>query len=101
MNPLMPPAPSLDLNLPLPRRWPPETEPFAELLSVVRDEIRRDYGPAYAGNLITQRTLEALIKARGLDLLARQLIPADGPSFARAIVRLIIALTIPEPEEEE
>lgn len=94
--PMMPGEPTLDLNRPLPSKWHADAAPYAALLKNIRDEIRDEVGQMYQRGYITQSVVEAMIKARGLDLLARQMAPVDGPSYARAIVRLILALTIDE-----
>src|SRR5690606_19571353 len=85
----------IDLDTPLPSRWPtPGVQPFAPTLKLIRDRVRADLGPAYKAGFITGRVVEQAVKAVALDFLAGQIGEVDGRAYARAVQSLVVHLII-------
>lgn len=93
--------PRIDLDTRLPSRWRDVPVPggvvrvhdHAEFLRDLRDHARDTYGAAHRAGLVSDEVLAALVKARALDLLARQIREVDGRALAVAVGCLLQHLT--------
>lgn len=93
------PSPSIDLNRALPKNikaWPIEVQAYVPLLVSILEDVRYDMARPFARGLIPESAVIDAIRARALETLARSQTPIDGPTYARAVARLILALSIDE-----
>ena len=93
--------PYINLDTRLPSRWPDVPVPggtvrvhdHANFLRDLRDHVRDTYGAAHRAGLVSDEVLAALVKARALDLFARQIREVDGRALAVAVGCLLQHLT--------
>lgn len=88
----------IDLDTPLPARWPKEAQAFAPTLKRIRDQVRADLGAPYKAGYITGRMVAQAIKATALDFLAQLGPEVDGQAYARAVQALVVHLMEDEGE---